>query len=100
MVTGGISDSGSHRRISIGLTTRARVTACTSAAPALRNARAHASKVAPVVKTSSTTRIVLPSNRAVALIAPATLRRRSEAESPAWLDLRLTRLSAPGFHGL
>ena len=86
--------------ISIGLTTRARVTACTSAAPALRNARAHASKVAPVVKTSSTTRIVLPSKRPNALIAPPTFRRRSEAESPAWLLRLLTRLQRARFPGL
>jgi hypothetical protein len=53
------------------------------------SARAHASAVAPVVMTSSTTTSFLPLTRAACALstlnAPLTLRRRCSALSPTWL---------------
>ena len=65
-------------------TTRARLTAATAPAPAPRSAVPHAERVAPVVKTSSTTAIRSPARAQSGRKAPRTLRRRAAWSRPRW----------------
>lgn len=65
----------------------------TCAAPARFNALAQASTVAPVVNTSSMSRIEAPFSARVTTKAPATVRLRSAGLSPRRICVRLDRTS-------
>ena len=95
---------GRHRRGRLqrgGLTTRATVAARTSRTPMAISARAHASSVAPVVLTSSTSTTTAPWSggmpggvRLRGANAPRTLRWRCAAGRPVCVGVARTRRSA------
>ncbi len=81
--------------------TRATVMTSISRAPAWRNTRAHSRTVAPVVKTSSMSKILLPFTRSgrCTAKAPWTLSRRSSGLRPAWGGVGRCRCNSSPFQG-
>ena len=91
----GVSLFGTDAASSASSRTRAKHATRTDRAPALRSTPTQASVVAPLVTTSSTSRMSLPSinalRRGSTAIAPLSVRRRIARPSPPRLGVRLRR---------